>query len=441
VAELARLGEQLQQAPGSADAAKKKKRRDQLIATIEGARNDIVALSTQELEYEKESIPIQLQQASAEIESFRAKVESELSEEGVGLPLGKSAGQVLEGVGEAFGFLIVAGVGKAIEVILEFFERRHERHRAVLTQQWREIEQRLLARVEVWDQGVTRTFDYYVAQSRKALAQFSSGGDCAQLRASLDLEFEEWERLQEQATELLLVEPLQKAIEDTEKRLHDHSAPTDAHQRGTAKERYTQPVPAKINAAPVAVAAPGTWLGQKYCGGFDAMRDRVHALQAEIAANPGDAARKKELEELDESLTGQLNAIVESGGRAMLTQEQVFPSVMDDIARVVEEFANSIDEQFVPGFPNKVELVRGVALPPATGALYTFGLPVSFEENRILDSSGENEAPPTDTVAMNCSMVYCFLGPAATVSGTSVLDKSSAKPKARRGVDMMFVTS
>src|SRR5215213_4051445 len=37
-------------------------------------------------------------------------------------------------------------------------------------------------------------------------------------------------------------------------------------------------------------------------------------------------------------------------------------------------------------------------------------MPVSSEEKRISFSSGENDAPPTATVFMNCSIVYCFDG-------------------------------
>lgn len=48
-------------------------------------------------------------------------------------------------------------------------------------------------------------------------------------------------------------------------------------------------------------------------------------------------------------------------------------------------------------------------------------MPVSSDQNRISFSSGENDAPPTAIVFMNCSMVYCFDGRAfaASAAGTS----------------------
>src|SRR5262245_39342156 len=35
-------------------------------------------------------------------------------------------------------------------------------------------------------------------------------------------------------------------------------------------------------------------------------------------------------------------------------------------------------------------------------------MPVLLDENRMRDSSAENEAPLTEVVLRNCSMVYCF---------------------------------
>ena len=37
-------------------------------------------------------------------------------------------------------------------------------------------------------------------------------------------------------------------------------------------------------------------------------------------------------------------------------------------------------------------------------------MPVLFDENRIRDSSAEKEAPKTDVVSRNCSIVYCLNG-------------------------------
>ena len=55
-----------------------------------------------------------------------------------------------------------------------------------------------------------------------------------------------------------------------------------------------------------------------------------------------------------------------------------------------------------------VELVTGVHAPPDTGTVYAFQMPVLFDENRIRDSSGENDAPLIEVVFRNCSIVYCF---------------------------------
>ncbi len=44
-------------------------------------------------------------------------------------------------------------------------------------------------------------------------------------------------------------------------------------------------------------------------------------------------------------------------------------------------------------------------------------MPVLFDENRIRDSSGENEAPLMDVVLRNCSIVYCFGWRAAWAPG------------------------
>src|SRR5918993_4096972 len=55
-----------------------------------------------------------------------------------------------------------------------------------------------------------------------------------------------------------------------------------------------------------------------------------------------------------------------------------------------------------------VELVTGANSPPVTATEYTFQMPVLFEDNRIRDSSEENDAPRIDTVSRNCSIVYCF---------------------------------
>ena len=52
-----------------------------------------------------------------------------------------------------------------------------------------------------------------------------------------------------------------------------------------------------------------------------------------------------------------------------------------------------------------MEAVTGVAGPPATGTEYTLKMPVSLDEKRTRFSSAENDAPLTDVVAMNCSMV------------------------------------
>src|SRR6516162_8695057 len=56
--------------------------------------------------------------------------------------------------------------------------------------------------------------------------------------------------------------------------------------------------------------------------------------------------------------------------------------------------------------------------PPATGAAYTLKMPLLLLWNRIDFSSGEKELPPTRTVSMNCSMVYCFI--AGTTLGLEV---------------------
>src|SRR5918993_3147009 len=55
-----------------------------------------------------------------------------------------------------------------------------------------------------------------------------------------------------------------------------------------------------------------------------------------------------------------------------------------------------------------VELVTGANSPPVTATEYTFQMPVLFEDNRIRDSSEENDASRIDTVSRNCSIVYCF---------------------------------
>ncbi len=52
----------------------------------------------------------------------------------------------------------------------------------------------------------------------------------------------------------------------------------------------------------------------------------------------------------------------------------------------------------------------GVHSPPVTGIEYTFQMPVLLDENRIRDSSAENDAPEIEVVLRNWSMVYCFDG-------------------------------
>jgi hypothetical protein len=55
-----------------------------------------------------------------------------------------------------------------------------------------------------------------------------------------------------------------------------------------------------------------------------------------------------------------------------------------------------------------VEEVIGVHSPPVAAIVYAFQIPVLFDENRIRDSSDENDVPLIEVVLRNCSMVYCF---------------------------------
>src|SRR6187549_3211371 len=74
----------------------------------------------------------------------------------------------------------------------------------------------------------------------------------------------------------------------------------------------------------------------------------------------------------------------------------------------------------------------GVHSPPATGIAYTFQIPVLFDENRMRDSSAENEAPVIDVVSRNCSIVYCFDGRAVCADAVAAQSTRRAVHPDRR---------
>ena len=62
-------------------------------------------------------------------------------------------------------------------------------------------------------------------------------------------------------------------------------------------------------------------------------------------------------------------------------------------------------------------LGESLCLPAGNRKLKALKMPLSFEENRILFPSAENDAPLTVVVAVNCSIEYCLSGrwPAGTL--------------------------